>query len=155
MNGLPWLFRPARSGFISKTIDELVGMLPELVFSPPFTLSLSRDNGRKPLSVLFSSLYPLHICATLAFNIAIILLLVTQLGHCTSPNDLGSDLTILINNDLLGISTSALCRTKLTRSDQALEARLQIPESSSSRLDLEFPRRVRAQNWKSNCGRQS
>ncbi|KAN0105826.1 cholinesterase [Hyaloscypha variabilis] len=38
----------------------------------------------------------------MALKAVVIFLLVTHIVHCNSPNDLGSDLTILINNDLLG-----------------------------------------------------
>ena len=39
----------------------------------------------------------------MALNVLAVLLVVGQLGLCIpAPNDLGSDLTILVNNDLLG-----------------------------------------------------
>jgi hypothetical protein len=41
----------------------------------------------------------------MALNALAVLLTLGQLGRCiSSPNDLGSDLTILVNNDLLGES---------------------------------------------------
>ena len=41
--------------------------------------------------------------STMALNVLAVLLAVGQLGLCVpAPNDLGSDLTILVNNDLLG-----------------------------------------------------
>lgn len=40
---------------------------------------------------------------TMAFNVLAVLFTLTHLARCIpAPNDLGSDLTILINNDILG-----------------------------------------------------
>jgi hypothetical protein len=105
MNSSRWRFRPARSGFISKTIDEEVGIFPDIAFSLCAVPS-RRDNVLEALSLLFLSLCRLRIRAAVAFQIVVIFFIVTHLVRCTSANDLGSDLSILINNDLLCTSRS-------------------------------------------------
>jgi hypothetical protein len=104
MNSSRWPFRPARSGFISKTSDEEVGIFPDIAFSLCAVPS-RRDNVLEALSLLLHSLCRLRIRTAMAFQIVVILFLLTHLVRCTSPNDLGSDLSILIN-DLLGTSRS-------------------------------------------------
>ena len=96
-----WLLPVARSRFISRAIDEEVGILPDnATFSSSATFP--RDNGLKTWSVLFLFLNILPVGSAMAFKVGVIFLLVIHLVRCTSPNDLGSDLTILINSDLLG-----------------------------------------------------
>jgi len=59
------------------------------------------------LSFVFAFFRYLRVRAAMAFKAVVAFFLLTRLVHCTSPNDLGSDVTILINNDLLGKLTSA------------------------------------------------
>jgi hypothetical protein len=63
----------------------------------------------------------------MALNALAVLLILGQLGACIPvPQDIGSDLTILINNDLLGE------RIKLNRSSSADLAVIKGPESPSA-----------------------
>ncbi len=105
MNSCRWLFRPARSDFISRMIDQEVGIFPE-VNSLLYAVSSARDNDLEALPLFFVCFRHLRTRAAMALKAVVIFLLVTHIVYYNSPNDLGSELTILINNDLLGKSRS-------------------------------------------------
>lgn len=107
MNSSRWLSRPARSGFISIAIDQDVGIFPVVAFSHGAVPSPGEHALEAlPLLCLFFGLGCM--LAVMISKFVLFVLLVTRLVRCISPNDLGSDLTILINNDLLGMSGFAL-----------------------------------------------
>lgn len=109
MNSSRWLSRPARCGFISTTIDEEVGIFPVIAFLLS-TVPSRREDALEALPLVFLSFgHPRMLAAMASKVLVLFVLLVTHLVRGTSPNDLGSDLTILINNDLLGTSRSAPC----------------------------------------------
>jgi hypothetical protein len=96
-----WLFRPARGGLIPKRIDQEVGISPEVTLFLCAVPS-SHDNSLEALLFVFLFLRHLRIRAAMAFKVVVMFFLLTHLVCCTSPSYLGSLLTILINNDLLG-----------------------------------------------------
>jgi hypothetical protein len=96
-----------------KQIDQEVGISPEVTLFLCVVPS-SHDNPLEALLFASLSFEHLRIRAAMAFKNVIMFFHLTHLVCCTSPNDLGSDLTILIDNDLLGKSRSTHCLFDLT-----------------------------------------